>query len=64
MINININDLIVFEERVYKVVKKPYNRNDGQQGLRVMLILLKQDGLNHLLIEQERLKGGVKDGDK
>jgi hypothetical protein len=56
MQELKTNDLIIFENRIYKVTKKPYHRNDDNRGLRVMIDLLKPEELNKLLIDN--LKGG------
>jgi len=55
MIELKRNNIIIFERRIYRVIKKPYHRNDGKRGLRVMLILLKQNELNKLLIRKSKV---------
>lgn len=53
MNNLNLNELYIFENRVYRLVKKPFhNNNPNGIKLRPLLILVKQDELNKLLIDE------------
>lgn len=50
MIKLNINDLIVLENKIYRVEWSHFS-NGKMQGNRAMLKLLRQEELNELLIK-------------
>ncbi len=52
MINLNINDLVILENRVYRIEWSKYS-NGKKQGNRAILKLLREDELNKLLIEKQ-----------
>lgn len=51
MIKLKNKDLIIFEDRVLKVVKVPYSKGKGKQGMRVILKLLDKKELNDIVLK-------------
>lgn len=49
---LKLNELIIFEGRIYKVIKTKYARRDKKQGHRVILKLLKDNELNKMFVKK------------
>jgi len=52
------NELYIFDGKILRLIKSPFNKSNNEKGLRPILKQLKQGELNKILIE---LKGGVKE---
>ena len=59
MKELKINDIVVFEKRIYRVSLKPFS-NGEKRGHRVQLILLREKELNSLILKNLELKGIIK----
>lgn len=54
MIELQENELYVFEGKILRLVKLPFNKNNQQQGLRPILKQLNKEELNQLIINNEK----------
>jgi hypothetical protein len=56
MITLKVNDVVIIENKVYRILKSPYHKNksDNERGLRVIIRLLKQKELNELILLKQK----------
>ena len=62
MIKLKLNDIVVFEDRIFRVEKRKFhNRDKNANNLRAVLILLKSEELTKMTLNL--LKGGLREND-
>lgn len=52
MLELKENEYYIFEGKILKLVKLPFNKNNQQQGLRPILKQLSKEELNLMIIER------------
>lgn len=62
MIKLNYGDVVILENRLYKIFKANYHNRKTGRGIKATLKILRENELNELILKQENkeeMKGGI-----